>query len=172
MQASRGTREGWEFLGSFSRAAEMPPTQAPCGRGRRQLHTAQAAERSRGESSHCVWPESGGGEPLSQDSLLCPAPCPPQKPHPGGLGGGLALCLAPSAQIVHSGPHWGRGQARGDESLSKQKAVLRPLPARTPSALPRAVRKLSQRSLSCDGVFSAAQKQEEEGAAPLSGSGF
>ena len=41
-----------------------------------------------------------------------------------------------------------------------------------PSALPRAVRKLSQRSLSCDGVFSAAQKQEEEGAAPLSGSGF
>lgn len=50
---------------------------------------------------------------------LCSAQPPAclRKPHPGGLGGGLALCLAPSTQIVHSGPHWGRGQARGDEPL-------------------------------------------------------
>lgn len=42
-----------------------------------------------GESSHCVPLESGGREPLSQDTVLCPGPC---------LSWGrrvLALCLAP-----------------------------------------------------------------------------
>lgn len=134
---AEGPEKGGSSWGPSQGQQRCLPPQAPCGRGRRQLHTAQAAERSWGESSHCVWPESGGREPLSQDSPLCPAPCPSQKPHPGGLGGGLALCLAPSAQIVHSGPHWGRGQARGDESLSKQKAVLRPLPARTSISTPQ-----------------------------------
>lgn len=50
-----------------------------------------------GESSHCVPQESGGREPLSQDTVLCPGP-PPQSQEAlffwGGVRDWLSACLA------------------------------------------------------------------------------
>lgn len=98
-------------------------------------------QKGHGEKAAIVCGGRVGAGRRSPRTLCSAQPPPPpaclRKPHPGGLGGGLALCLAPSTQIVHSGPHWGRGQARGDESLSQQKAVLRPLPARTSIRAPQ-----------------------------------
>lgn len=120
----------------------MPPTPGPFGDGEETAANSSGCRKVTGRKQPlCVAGEWGQGDALPGLCAL-PSPAPPtpaclRKPHPGGLGGGLALCLAPSTQIVHSGPHWGRGQARGDESLSQQKAVLRPLPARTSIRAPQ-----------------------------------
>lgn len=153
----------------------MPPTPGLLGEGEETAAYSSGCGKVTGEKAAIVCGRRVGAGSRSPRTL-----CSAQAPRPnsgspiqGGWGRGLAPCLAPSAQIVYSGPHWGRGQTRGNESLTTQKAVLRPFPTRTSISVPqRTVRKLSQGSLSCDSVSSTAQKQEETGVAPLSGSGF
>lgn len=90
-----------------------------------------------GESSHCVPPESGGRELLSQDTVLCPGPPPQSQESLCWVGEqGLAIFLAwECLGSPEVGPP-GEGQAWGNESLSNQKAISGPSPQGLPSKFP------------------------------------
>lgn len=135
-----GARTGRELLGSFSRAGEMPPIPGPLGGGGDSCIQLRLWKGHGGESSHCVPPESGGRE------LLSHAP-PPQISGIPGLGGGAGTGCLPCLGVLRESGGGGSvdAQAGGYESLSNQKAILRPFPARTSIEVPRrTVRRLSQ----------------------------
>lgn len=152
---AEGPEKGGSSWGPSQGQQRCLPPQAPSGTGRRQLQTAQAAERSRGESSHCVWRESGGRETLSQDSVLCPAPPPPPpvsgSPILGGWVGGWLSALPLALKLSTVVPTGGGDRLGVMRASPSRRQFSGPSPRGRPSELPRAVRKLSQRSLSGDG---------------------
>jgi hypothetical protein len=81
-----------ELLGPQGRRDATTPS--PSGKGRRQLHRAQATERKGhgGESGHCVLSRVGAGSRSSR--TLCSAQAPTQAQEALFWGMGLALCLA------------------------------------------------------------------------------
>lgn len=126
----------------------MPPIPGPLGEGEETAAYSSGCRKVTGEKAAIVCHWRVGAGSLSRRTL-CSARAPGlshEAPSWRGVRGwGLALCLAPSAHVVQSGPHQGRGQAWGNESLSNQKAILIPFPARTSTSVrQRTVRKLSQ----------------------------
>lgn len=126
-----------------------------------------------GESSHCVWPESGQETPPR--TLFLPSPRLCSGSSILGVGWGAGLSALPLA--LKLSPQWsplGEGQARGDEPLPAEGKVLRPLPMRTSIRAPQGCEETesAQPGAVMELLPSAAQKQEEEADGPASGSRF
>lgn len=115
----------------------MPPTPGPFGEGEETAANSSGCRKVTGRKQPlCVAGEWGQGDALPG---LCALPSPPPvsgSPILGGWVGGWLSAL-PLALKLSTVVPTGGGDRLGVMSLSQQKAVLRPLPARTSSRAPQ-----------------------------------
>lgn len=94
-----GARRGWELLGSFSRAGEMPPILGPLGKGEETAVYSSGCRKVMGEKAAIVCLKRAGAGSLFPRTL-----CSAQAPRPnlrkpcflegGGVRDWLSACLA------------------------------------------------------------------------------
>lgn len=115
------------------------PPQASWERGRRQLHTAQAAERSRGRKQPlCVAGEWGRGAALPGHSALPRPPRPTSgSPIQGGGVGGWLPALPPVLKLSTVVPTGGGDRLGVMRASPRRRQFSGPSPQGRPSAFPR-----------------------------------